>query len=49
MIVEKEIPLREEQIRAINTSYFTLEGVQVLRDMITDWIAENGIKGTGVR
>ncbi len=49
MIAEKGIPLREEQIRAINTSCFTLEGVQLLRDMITDWIAENGIKGVGVR
>ena len=49
MIVEKGIQLQEEQVRAINTSCFTLEGIQLLRDMIIDWIAENGIKGKGVR
>jgi GTPase SAR1 family protein len=47
LIYEKGVVLDEYQIRAINTSCFTMEGILLLRETITDWVAENGLKGVG--
>jgi hypothetical protein len=47
-LITKKIPnFCESQVRAIKTSCLTLEGIQLLRNEITFWIAENGIKGIG--
>jgi hypothetical protein len=47
MIKEKGIQINEYQVRSINTSCVTLEGLKLLRDEIKYWVAENGIQGIG--
>lgn len=47
MIIEKGISINEYQVRSINTSCVTLEGLKLLREEILFWIAENGIQGIG--
>ncbi len=49
MVKEKGIDICETQVRSINTSCLNLEGLQLLRDEMTFWIAENGLKGIGIK
>lgn len=49
LIIRKIPNFCETQVRAINTSCLTLEGIRWLREEITYWIAENGIQGVGAR
>ncbi|NPD90239.1 MAG: hypothetical protein HGN29_16125 [Asgard group archaeon] len=49
MIKEKGIAIDEFQIRAIPTSCFTMEGVQLLKETITDWVGRNGLRSKGTR
>ncbi len=49
LIKEHEFPIEEDQVRAINTSCVTLEGVKELREEIISWIARKGMKLKGIR
>lgn len=49
LIKEHEFPIEEDQVRAINTSCVTLEGVKELREEIMNWIARRGMKLKGIR
>ncbi|MHA1199881.1 MAG: hypothetical protein ACTSQF_11185 [Candidatus Heimdallarchaeaceae archaeon] len=47
-LINSKVPdFCECQVRSIKTSCLTLEGIRLLRNEITFWIAENGIKGIG--
>ncbi len=48
MIKDHGVVIEENQVQSINTSCVTLEGIQELRELITKWIAENGLLGVGV-
>ena len=49
MIKEKGITLDEFQIRVIPTSCFTMEGIQLLKETVTDWVGRNGLRSKGTR
>ncbi len=49
MILDKGIQINEYQVRSINTSCVSLEGLKLLREEILFWIAENGIQGIGTK
>jgi hypothetical protein len=49
MIKEKGIDICETQIRSINTSCLSREGLRLLRNEMVFWIAENGVKGIGTK
>lgn len=49
LIKEHEFPIEEDQVRSINTSCVSLEGVKELREEIISWVARKGIKMRGIR
>ncbi len=49
LIKEHDFPIEEDQVRAINTSCVSLEGVKELREEIISWIARKGMKLKGIR
>ncbi|MHA1952835.1 MAG: hypothetical protein ACXAAM_08590 [Candidatus Heimdallarchaeaceae archaeon] len=49
LITEKGITIDEFQIRAIHTSCFTMEGIQLLKETITNWVGKNGLRSKGTR
>lgn len=48
-IQDHELPVEKEQIRSIKTSCVRMEGIEELRKMALEWIAERGIRGVGIR
>jgi GTPase SAR1 family protein len=48
-IQDHELPVEKEQIRSIKTSCVRMEGIEELREMALEWIAERGIRGVGIR
>ncbi len=48
-IQDHELPVEKEQIKSIKTSCVKMEGIEELRKMALEWIAERGIRGVGIR
>ncbi len=48
-IQDHELPVEKEQIKSIKTSCVRMEGIEELRKMALEWIAERGIRGVGIR
>ncbi len=48
-IKDHKLPVSKEQIRTIKTSCVKMEGIEELRKMSLEWIAERGIRGVGIR
>ena len=48
-IQDHELPVEKEQIKSIKTSCVRMEGIEELREMALEWIAERGIRGVGIR
>jgi GTPase SAR1 family protein len=48
-IKDHELPVEKDQIKSIKTSCVKMEGIEELRRMSLEWIAERGIKGVGIR
>ena len=48
-VKDHDLPVGKDQIKSIKTSCVKMEGIQELRDMIIQWIAERGIQGVGIR
>ena len=47
LVQQKDLQIDKNQIKTINTSCITLEGISELRNMITEWIATKGKYGIG--
>ena len=47
-ITDHALPVDINHIKAINTSCATLEGIDELRELIVDWVANRGIRGVGI-
>ena len=47
-IKDHKLPIKEDQIMAVNTSCVTMEGVDKIREKVIDWIARRGIIGVGI-
>ena len=48
-IDEHELPVSKDQIKTIKTSCVKMEGIEELRNIALEWIAERGIRGVGIR
>jgi GTPase SAR1 family protein len=48
-INDHELPVEKDQIITIKTSCVKMEGIEELRKMSLEWIAERGIRGVGIR
>ena len=46
---DHDLPVEKEQIKSIKTSCVKMEGIEELRKMSLEWIAERGIRGVGIR